>query len=116
METFAKLIEQYPSEVFKKGQTLLLKDDIPRAVYVIESGVVRAYSITHDGAERLVAIHAQGEDIPAGFGFGLVQESQYFTKHTPNAAYVLSHVRHLKNIYELILKRCISGMFVLRLS
>lgn len=78
METFAKLIEQYPSEVFKKGQTLLLKDDIPRAVYVIESGVVRAYSITHDGAERLVAIHAQGEDIPAGFGFGLVQESQYF--------------------------------------
>lgn len=78
MEAFAKLIEHYPSETFKKGQTLLLKDDTPKAVYIIESGIVKAYSITHDGAERLVAIHTKGEDIPAGYGFGLAQTSQYF--------------------------------------
>lgn len=78
MEAFAKLIQRYPSETFAKGQTLLLKDDIPKAVYVIESGTVRAYSITHDGAERLVAIHSKGEDIPAGYGFGLTKSSEYF--------------------------------------
>lgn len=88
MESFAKLIQHCPSEIFAKGQTLLLKDDIPKAVYVIESGIVRAYSITHDGAERLVALHTAGESIPAGFGFGLVQTSQYFYE-----AYSKCHVR-----------------------
>lgn len=78
MEVFAKFIEYYPFETFSKGQTLLLKDDTPRAVYVIESGTVRAYSITHDGAERLVSIHRKGEDIPVGFGFGLIEKPQYF--------------------------------------
>jgi CRP/FNR family transcriptional regulator len=78
METFAKLIERYPSETFAKGQTLLLKDNKPRAVYVIESGIVRAYMITRDGGERLVAIHSKGEDIPAGFSSGLTEASPYF--------------------------------------
>ena len=57
MEKFTELIQRYPSENFAKGQTILLKDGIPKAVYVIEQGLVRAYIITHDGAERLVAVH-----------------------------------------------------------
>lgn len=78
METFAKLIERYPLEAFAKGQTILLKEDRPKAVYIIETGIVRAYSITRDGAERLVAIHAKGEDIPTGFGLGLTDAAGYF--------------------------------------
>jgi CRP-like cAMP-binding protein len=78
VESFTQLIQRYPSEIFTKGQTILLKDDTPHAVYVIETGVVRAYIITRDGAERLVAVHTKGEDIPAGFGFGLTGHSEYF--------------------------------------
>ena len=78
MESFAELTERCPSESFEKGQTLLLKDDIPKSVYVIKSGTVRAYIITHDGAERLVALHGPGDDLPVGFGFGLVKSSRYF--------------------------------------
>jgi len=78
VEKFTELIQRYPSENFAKGQTILLKDGIPKAVYVIEQGLVRAYIITHDGAERLVAVHAKGEDIPAGFGFSLTDHSEYF--------------------------------------
>jgi CRP-like cAMP-binding protein len=78
VETFTQLIQRYPSEYFAKGQTILLKDSKPRAVYVIEQGLVRAYTITRDGAERLVAVHAKDEDIPAGFGFSLTDHSEYF--------------------------------------
>jgi CRP-like cAMP-binding protein len=76
--SFAKFIERYPSEVFAKGQTILLKEYAPRAVYVIESGIVRAYMITQNGAERLVAIHLKGDDIPSGYGLGLRERTLYF--------------------------------------
>jgi CRP-like cAMP-binding protein len=78
VETFTQLIQRYPSENFAKGQTILLKGGKPKAVYVIEEGIVRAYIITRDGAERLVAVHAKGEDIPAGYGFFLTEYSEYF--------------------------------------
>lgn len=78
MEQFTKHIAHYPSATYKKGQTILLKNDNPQAVYVIESGTVRAYTITQDGAERLVAVHSKNEDIPAGFAFGLSKTSKFF--------------------------------------
>lgn len=78
MEPFTQLIQRYPSKIFTKGQTILLKDSSPEAVYVIEQGLVRAYIITRDGTERLVAVHAKGEDIPAGFGFSITDHSEYF--------------------------------------
>lgn len=76
--SFAKFIDRYPSETFSKGQTILLKEHKPRAVYVIETGIVRAYMISSEGAERLVAIHVKGEDIPTGFSSGLRDTAPYF--------------------------------------
>ena len=78
MATFEELIRRYPTENFSKGETLILKDEIPRATYVIETGLVKAYTITPDGAERQVALHRKGEDLPIGYGLGLTQKSQYF--------------------------------------
>lgn len=78
METFTELVKHCPSETFAKGQTFILKDAVPKAVYVIDSGIVRAYTINREGAERLVAVHGKGEDIPVGFGFGLTETSRYF--------------------------------------
>lgn len=78
METFAQLMERCPSETFAKGQTLILKDATPKSVYVIRSGIVRAYTINREGAERLVAIHTKDEAIPVGFAFGLTAASPYF--------------------------------------
>lgn len=78
MDAFAQLIEQYPLKAFNKGQTILLKGESPKGVYIIEYGVVRAYMITADGAERLVAIHSKAEDIPIGYGIGISNAAEYF--------------------------------------
>lgn len=64
--------------VFEKGQTILLKDEVPEGTYVIESGIVKTYAITPDGNERIISIDAAGEDIPIGFTIGLVDRCQYF--------------------------------------
>lgn len=78
MTTVEKLTQRYPSQTFAKGQTLLLKDEVPRAVYVLEKGYVKTYVITPDGTERQVTIHEKGEAMPLGYCIGLTDKTQFF--------------------------------------
>jgi CRP/FNR family transcriptional regulator len=78
MDSFTQFIQQYPTQTFKKGETILLKGDTPRATYVIESGFVKVYTITNSGDERVVAIGGDQEDFPVGYTVGLIERSQYF--------------------------------------
>ncbi len=78
MDTFRQFITNYPYKTFKKGETILLKGDMPGYVYVIESGLVKTYSITSRGDERLVSIDRKDEDFPIGFAFGLIERTEYF--------------------------------------
>lgn len=77
---FQQFISKYPSIVFEKGQTILLKDEVPKGAYIIESGIVKTYSIDSNGEERIVSIDTKGEDIPIGFTIGLIDRCQYFYK------------------------------------
>lgn len=78
MDSFDSFIASYPSETFEKGQTILLKDAIPRAVYVIESGLVKSYTISATGEQRIRLIESKGEDIPIGFALGLLEAAPCF--------------------------------------
>lgn len=78
MNSFRQFLAQYPAQSFKKGETILLKGDRPTAMYVIESGLVKVYTITNGGDERLVTIAREEEDFPVGFALGLVDRAQYF--------------------------------------
>lgn len=76
--SFRQFIANYPSRSFKKGETILLKDDAPKNMHVIESGIVKVYTITGSGDERLVAFSRVEEDFPIGFSLGIINRSQYF--------------------------------------
>jgi CRP-like cAMP-binding protein len=78
MNSFRQFLGQYPALSFKKGETILLKGDRPTAMYVIESGLVKVYTITNGGDERLVTISREEEDFPVGLALGLVDRAQYF--------------------------------------
>lgn len=80
VQAFEEFITTYPLLVFEKGQTVLLKDEVPRGTYVIESGIIKTYSISETGEERIVSIDTKGEDIPIGFTIGLIDRCQYFYK------------------------------------
>lgn len=75
---FARFLSNYPSLVFEKGQTVLLKGEVPKGTYIIESGVIKTYTITAGGEERIISIDTKGEDIPIGFTIGLIDKCQYF--------------------------------------
>ncbi|HMI09253.1 MAG TPA: Crp/Fnr family transcriptional regulator [Candidatus Saccharimonadales bacterium] len=100
MDTFKQFISHYPQQSFKKGETILLKGERPKCVYVIESGLVKTYSITKTGDERLVSIGRKDEDFPVGFAFGLIEESQYFYEaFTKCTVRLVPHQKFTKHLH-----------------
>jgi CRP-like cAMP-binding protein len=49
---------------FPKGDVIIQGYQEPEGVYLIKSGFVKAYSISHDGQRNLLLIHKAGEFIP----------------------------------------------------
>lgn len=78
MSEFQAFIAKYPVRSYRKGETILLRDDTPPAMYVIESGYVKVYTITSGGDERLITISREEENFPVGFALGLISRAQYF--------------------------------------
>jgi CRP-like cAMP-binding protein len=78
MDTFRQFLSHYPCQTYKKGETILLKGDEPKHLCIIESGLVKTYTITAKGDERLVSINRRGEDFPIGYAYDLIEKSQYF--------------------------------------
>lgn len=78
MQTFRQFVSQYPSKTFDKNQVILLQGDTPEGVYFIEQGIVKTYTITGSGEERLVLFSTKNEDFPIGYAFGLSEYAKYF--------------------------------------
>ena len=78
MDTFEQFLQNYPIHTYEKGQVILLKDEVPKGVYLIESGFVKVYSIGPNGEEQILTIDSKGEDFPIGFTAGLIKKAQYF--------------------------------------
>jgi len=109
VQAFEQFIATYPSLVFEKGQTVLLKDEVPKGTYVIESGIIKTYTINDAGEERIVSIDTKGEDIPIGFTIGLVDRCQYFyqayTRCTIRVVPCDDYLKHLSENPESLFKR-----------
>ena len=99
----------YPAVVFEKGQTVLLKDEVPKGVYIIESGIIKTYTINEAGEERIISIDSKGEDIPIGFAIGLIDRCQYFYEaHTACTLRLVpadDYIIHMRNNNDSLLKR-----------
>lgn len=78
MSEFQKFMARYPLRVCRKGETILLKDDTPPGMFVIESGLVKVYTITNGGDERLITLAGDEENFPVGYALGLVDRAQFF--------------------------------------
>jgi CRP-like cAMP-binding protein len=64
--------------VYKKGEIILLQDEIPRHVGIVKSGMVKTYNINKHGEERPVSIDGQSEIFPIGWVYGKIEKTQYF--------------------------------------
>lgn len=77
----ALLKELKPVGSFKtisKGGNVLFQGEIPRAVMVVRSGVIRAYTITSGGEERTVSLHGDGDILPLTWALGTTTNSLFY--------------------------------------
>jgi CRP/FNR family transcriptional regulator len=52
------------TELFMKGDVLIQGDEVPSGVFFIQSGYVKAYSISQLGQQNLLLIHGSNEIMP----------------------------------------------------
>lgn len=50
--------------IFRKGSSIFFQGEIPRHAIIILDGVVKAYTISHDGDESIVNLYGKGSIIP----------------------------------------------------
>lgn len=62
----------------KKGSNILFQGEIPRKAYIVREGVVRAYTITSSGEERIVAFYSKGDILPLSWLFGETSNSLFY--------------------------------------
>lgn len=72
------LAEHGTPRLIKKGTILLYQSEIPRHVFVIQKGLVRAYTITNSGEERIVALHDDGDILPLSWVFGETSNTLFY--------------------------------------
>ena len=117
MDAFRQFLSKYPCQTYKKGETILLKGDEPKHLYIIESGLVKTYTITAKGDERMVSIDRRGEDFPVGYAFHLIDKSQYFyeafTRCTIRLVPREQYLAHLHSNVESMYKRQVNMTMLL---
>lgn len=117
MDAFRQFLANYPCQTYKKGETILLKGDEPKHLYIIESGFVKTYTITARGDERLVSIDRRGEDFPVGYAFHLIDTSQFFyeafTRCTIRLVPRDQYLAHLHSNVDSMYKRQVSMTMLL---
>jgi CRP-like cAMP-binding protein len=55
---------------FSKGSTVLYQSEIPRGAFIIKKGLVRAYTITSSGEERIISLYAKNDIFPLPWIYG----------------------------------------------
>lgn len=50
--------------IYRKGSSLFFQGEIPRFAVIILDGVVKSYTINHDGDEAIINLHGKGSIVP----------------------------------------------------
>ena len=69
---------------FKKRATILHQSEVPRYVYLVKEGVVRAYSLTQHGEEQVVQLHAAGDLFSMPWLYGKTNHALYYYEEQTN--------------------------------
>lgn len=79
MDNLVKSLQPYATTRFvKKGAIVLYQSEVPRQAFIVRKGLIRAYTITTAGEERIVALHAKGDLFPLPWIFGETTNTLFY--------------------------------------
>ncbi len=68
------------SRYFSAGETILYQGELPRSAFVMKSGLIKMYSISPNGEERIVDFCVGGEILASSWVFGNATSTLYYYK------------------------------------
>lgn len=71
-------LNAFPVRALKKDQTILFQGEVPRQVYIIKEGAIRAYNIDASGEEKTVAFVGPNEVMAPSWAFGRAPVALYY--------------------------------------
>lgn len=89
---------------FKRLRTILYQGEVPKSVYIIKKGVIRAYNIAENGEERNVELLSDGDVLPMPWVFNISNATlYYYDAFSDVQLYVLSkeHFREIVQKHDL---------------
>lgn len=69
-ELLSDIASHSTTRVIKKGATLLYQSEIPHSAFIVRKGIIRAYTVTSSGEERIAALHARNDIFPLSWIYG----------------------------------------------
>ena len=66
------------SKFFAAGEMILNQGELPRVAYVVKSGLIKMYSISSGGEERIVDFNVSGEILASSWVFGNASSTLYY--------------------------------------
>ncbi|MDN5275416.1 MAG: CarD family transcriptional regulator [Candidatus Saccharibacteria bacterium] len=77
-ELFIRLRPHGLPRSIRKGANILFQGEVPRRGYLVRDGVVRAYTITSTGEERIVSFYAKGDILPLSWLLGETTNTLFY--------------------------------------
>lgn len=77
-QLFHQLKPHSNTRLIRKGGNILFQGEIPRSAFIVRDGIVRAYSITSTGEERVVALYGKGDVFPLTWVLGETNNTLFY--------------------------------------
>lgn len=79
MNSFASYFKAHGTlKTFRAKAPLVFQGEVPRHVFVVLDGIVRAYTITSSGEERIIGLYGKGEVFPLSWALDEAPNALYY--------------------------------------
>ena len=83
-------LKGYVTRSYDKGEIIIFQGEAPRTAYIVKSGVVKVYNLSHSGDEKPVGFQLEFEMFPAPWTFYKAPSALYYYEALTDV--VLYHV------------------------
>ncbi len=99
------------TRVVRKGATIVYQSEIPRSAFIVKKGLVRAYTISSSGEERIVSLHAKHDVFPMAWIYGETSSTLFYYEATSDCELIcvpkdilLQNVMKSPSLLQMMLK------------
>jgi CRP/FNR family transcriptional regulator len=71
-------LDRHQTKEYKKGEVIIFQGEVPRSVYVVKTGVVKAYNLSVNGDEKPVGFYGSDSTFPTSWVYGRVASALYY--------------------------------------